>query len=340
MRPTRPVCHAGSRAAVQSVEGRYQLEPKRLYDHLANVKLEFDPGTGELYSNLGFGLLGHVLERAAGKPFDRLLQEMLCDPLHLERTAIQVNDKLRVATGYSSSNPRREEKHSYRERFASSGGLIASAADLAQFLSAQMKPGLFSSEMLAQLHTPSRLSDGSMARTALGWSIRSSESVGRILEKNGGRNNCSAWIGFAPEHGVGVAVVTNCGGPDVDPIGHWLLERSVPGGHKPVTKYGYAKVAPYTGVRWENDRPIVRVGDRWSPLVSIDGIPIDRIMEFAQKEFGDKARKRFAEDLVELLSKMGHEPEWEVTLGLEKKDGQVEHLKIRMTEENRDLVRN
>ena len=104
-------------------------------------------------------------------------------------------------------------------------------------------------------------------------------------------------------------------------------------------KDGYAKVAPYTGVRWENDRPIVRVRDKWSPLVSIDGLPIDRIMEFAQKEFGDKARKRFAEDLVELLSKMGHEPKWEVTLGLEKSDGQVEQLKIRMTEENRDLIR-
>ena len=42
--------------------------------------------------------------------------------------------------------------------------------------------------------------DGSMARTALAWSIRSNETAGRILEKNGGRNNCSAWIGFAPEH--------------------------------------------------------------------------------------------------------------------------------------------
>ena len=184
---------------VQSVEGRYQLEPKRLYEHLARVKLEFDPGTDELYSNLGFGLLGHVLERAAGEPFDRLLQEMLCDPLQLERTAIHANDKFRLATGYSSSSPRRERGHSYRERFASSGGLITSAPDLAQFLAAQMKPGLFSSEMLAQLHTPTKLSAGSMSRHTLGWSVRSNEFVGRILEKNGGRNKCSAWIGFAPD---------------------------------------------------------------------------------------------------------------------------------------------
>ena len=224
----------GVPGAVQSVDGRYQLEPKRLYDHLAGVKLESDPGTDELYSNLGFGLLGHALECAAGKPFDQLLQEMVCDPLQLERTGIHVNDKLRLATGYSSSSPRREREHSFRERFASSGGLIASAPDLAQFLAAQMKPGFFSSEMLEQLHTPTKLANGSMSRHTPGWSVRSNEFVGRILEKNGGRNNCSAWIGFSPDYRVGVAVLTNCGEPSVDPIGRWLLERSVPGGRRPV----------------------------------------------------------------------------------------------------------
>ncbi|MGV3755249.1 MAG: SoxR reducing system RseC family protein [Verrucomicrobiota bacterium] len=110
--------------------------------------------------------------------------------------------------------------------------------------------------------------------------------------------------------------------------------------HQPVTKYGgYAKVAPYTGVRWENDRPIVQVQGRWSPLVSIDGIPAKGIMEFARLQFGDLARKRFAEDLVELLSTMGHNPEWTVTLGLERENGQVEEVRIKMTAHNRKLVR-
>jgi hypothetical protein len=62
-------------------------------------------------------------------------------------------------------------------------------------------------------------------------------------------------------------------------------------------------------------------------------------MEFATIEYGDKARKRFAEDLVEVLSKMGHEPDWEVTLGLETQNGQVEQLQTLMTEHNRALVR-
>ncbi len=327
----------GVAGPVQSVEGRYQLEPQRLYDHLAKAKLQFDPGADELYSNLGFGLLGHALELAAGKPFDLLLQETICDPLQLEHTAINENDKLRIATGYSSFNPRWEEKHSYRERLAGSGGLITSAADLAKFLSAQLKPGFFTTEMLEELHTPAKLANGSNADTALGWNLNFSSS--RIIEKNGGRNNCSAWIGFSRDHGIGIAVLANCGEPGVDPIGRWLLERTVPGGRKPVMSHGYAKVTPYTGVRWKNDRPIVQVNGRWADLVSINGIPIERIMEFAQREFRDKARKRFAEDLVYLLSLMGHDPDWEVTLGLKTASGQVEHLKVRMTEENRRLSR-
>ena len=326
---------------VQSVEGRYELEPERLYRLLPSIKLEFDPGTDDLYSNLGFGLLGHTLELAAGKPLNELLQELLCDPLKLERTAFHVDDQLPVATGYSSS-PQLPESHPYRWRLAGSGGLVTSTGDLAKFLAAHMKPGLFTSDMLAQVHAPTRLVNGSEIHRAAGWSIHDNNPAGRTLSKNGGRSNCSAWIGFVPEHGVGVAVITNVGEPDVDPIGRWLLERSVPGGYKLATKHGFAKVAPFTGVRWENDRPnvpIVQVQGRWSPLVSIDGLPIDRIMKFAQNEFGQLARKRFAEDLVELLSKMGHEPGWEVTLGLEANDGTVEHHQVAMTEHNRELVR-
>ena len=36
---------------------------------------------------------------------------------------------------------------------------------------------------------------------------------------------------------------------------------------------------------------------------------------------------------------MGRDPQWEVTLGLKTSDGPVEHVKIRMTEENRNLLR-
>jgi hypothetical protein len=45
-------------------------------------------------------------------------------------------------------------------------------------------------------------------------------------------------------------------------------------------------------------------------------------MDFARQQSGDKTRERFAEDLVELSSKMGHERRWEVALGLETMSGE------------------
>ncbi|MBL6764245.1 MAG: beta-lactamase family protein [Verrucomicrobiae bacterium] len=328
----------GVPGSVQSVEGRYALEPQRLYHLLAGVKLEFLPGEGERYSNLGFGLLGHALERAAKKPLNQLLQELLCGPLQLERTAYHVDEDLPVATGYTTP-VQLPETHSYRERLAGSGGLVTSAGDLAKFLAAQMQPGVFTSNMLSQFHIATRLKDGLPAGRSLGWRIDSAIPGGVILSKNGGRKNCSAWIGFSPDHDIGVAVVANIGGPEVDPIGYWLLGRAIPGGRaKPATANGAAKVAPYSGVRWENNRPVVEVQGRWSPLASIDAIPVERILEFAEKEYRSVARKRFAEDLPEVLLAMGHQPEWEVTLGLEI-DGQVRRVKVEMTKENRDRVR-
>ncbi|MEM8913006.1 MAG: serine hydrolase domain-containing protein [Planctomycetota bacterium] len=212
---------------VQTIEGWYQLEPQRLYDHLARVELESEPGSRESYSNLGFGLLGHALELAAEQRLDRLMLELVCQPLGLERTEIQSDGTVRPATGYDH---RRHSisQHSFQQRLAGSGGLVTSVEDLAKLLAAQMEPGVLTGEMLGQLHDASRLSDGTAAGTALGWSVRTRDSIGRVLKKNGGRRNCSAWIGFSPEHKVGVAVVTNCGGPDVDPIGYELLERAIP----------------------------------------------------------------------------------------------------------------
>ncbi len=44
-----------------------------LYKGLAKTKLVFKPGTSWQYSNYGFGVLGHALERTAGRPYEELL---------------------------------------------------------------------------------------------------------------------------------------------------------------------------------------------------------------------------------------------------------------------------
>ena len=76
----------------------------------------------------------------------------------------------------------------------------------------------------------------------------------------------------------------------------------------------YPKRAPFTAVRWEGSKPVVKIGDEWFTLVSLDGIPAEDIVSFSRWTYVDKWRMRFEEDLVEVLTRMGHEPKDTVRL--------------------------
>jgi CubicO group peptidase (beta-lactamase class C family) len=64
----------------------YRVE--QLYAFLSNHALRFDPGTHYEYSNLGFGLLGHVLALQANASYEDLVVSRICAPLGLEDTRI------------------------------------------------------------------------------------------------------------------------------------------------------------------------------------------------------------------------------------------------------------
>jgi CubicO group peptidase (beta-lactamase class C family) len=227
------------------------------------------------------------------------------------------------------------------DNLAGCGGIRSTGGDMLRYLKANM--GRLPSPLGGAIRrSHEKLYEEYPWRSmGMNWIRSKDDSIGQtVIWHNGGTGGYRSYLGFTEDGQFGVVVLSNTT-HDVDDLGLKILaalSRKC-GDLKPVTEDGYAKVAPFSGVRWENNRPIVRVEDRWAPLVSIDELPIDRVLEFSQKEFDDKARKRFAEDLVELLAKMGHEPQWEVTLGLDTSDGQVEHVKVMMTEENRDQVR-
>jgi CubicO group peptidase (beta-lactamase class C family) len=48
---------------------------KELHDYLRRAKPDNSPGKKSSYSNLGAGLLGHILELRAGVPYEQLLRD-------------------------------------------------------------------------------------------------------------------------------------------------------------------------------------------------------------------------------------------------------------------------
>src|SRR3954447_1522126 len=64
-----------------------QYDDKALFEYLASAKLQGKPPCAVDYSNLGFGILGTVLERAYGKPWAALVAEKITGPLGMSDTA-------------------------------------------------------------------------------------------------------------------------------------------------------------------------------------------------------------------------------------------------------------
>lgn len=102
----------------------------------------------------------------------------------------------------------------------------------------------------------------------------------------------------------------------------------------------YPKLAPFSGLRWNGDEPVVEVSGTWIALDSIAGTPAREIVEFCKKTWPEKWRQRFGEDLVEAMSLMGKAPGESVDLkGRESSTGKERVFPaVAMTRENRQAI--
>ena len=102
----------------------------------------------------------------------------------------------------------------------------------------------------------------------------------------------------------------------------------------------FPKLSPFTQVSCHDDNAVVVFSGRRYELISIDGLPAVQILDFCHKTFAARWEKRFAEDLVEVLSGMGKVVDSSVNLVLKDLDTDkvIEVSDAPMTAENRRSV--
>jgi len=195
------------------------------------------------YSNVGYGLLGYIAERVAGKPFTALTRERILAPLGMEDTDWMLSEidpgrhavlyecvpETAVGESLRSDMNRtlwRDELEGagkqgelrplclYGHPSFPDGFLRSSAADLARFLLAMTGGGaLDERRILASATLDTMLDDHHFGR-ALCWN--STTLGGRsdtFWYHNGSDPGVMTMLGFRPADGTGIAVLANCGDP-------------------------------------------------------------------------------------------------------------------------------
>jgi CubicO group peptidase (beta-lactamase class C family) len=189
---------------------RNPYAPAKFVDEFfAKLDLLFEPGTKFSYSNSGFFLLGVILEKVTGQPYERLLRERIFLPLAM-------ND-----SGYDSTQPLLSKRAAgYDKRFDGSyantayldmtqpfaaGSLYSTVEDLYRWDQALYADTVLSAKSKERMFTPG-LSD-----YGYGWTITKKGGV-TTIEHGGGINGFNTFITRNPDSKRLTVLLNNTGG--------------------------------------------------------------------------------------------------------------------------------
>src|SRR5580692_10625869 len=165
-----------------------------LYQFLSGYTLPRDPGSESEYSNLGGGLLGHLLAYRAGTNYESLIGTRITRPLSMPDTGITLSSsmKQRMATGHNAMLAPAATWDF--PTLAGAGALRSSANDMLTFLGAfrGFKETPLAPAMKATLEV--RRSLGKV-NIGLGWFIFQTDGR-EIAMHDGGTGGFCSWAGF------------------------------------------------------------------------------------------------------------------------------------------------
>lgn len=182
-----------------------------------------EPGKQRIYSHAGYVLLQLALERRYGVPIGELIENRILKPLGMNSTLLPergpdnhsiLRPELmqRVVQGYLYNGipiGAPGDQQSYFN-FAGTEQMFSSARDLAIFLDACFGAGAADPQLLEALQMTQRemIRVSQELGQAMAWEIVYVDGI-TIVDKPGGLNNASAYIGFVPARKVGVVLLAN-----------------------------------------------------------------------------------------------------------------------------------
>jgi CubicO group peptidase (beta-lactamase class C family) len=176
------------------------------------------------YSNLGYVVASLVIERVTGKPWQKVLDDLIFEPLGMHHTSAYMSEASRwpMATPYHVNRKGDVELVQLRKDdrlMHAAGGIVTSPADLARWLEANISRsgggiprGAF--EEAQKTQTAATADRGGFKARGYGFGWYQADYKGeKALFHQGGYEGWSSAFSFLPERKIGVGIMTNASGP-------------------------------------------------------------------------------------------------------------------------------
>lgn len=182
----------------------------RLLAFLDRYQLPRDIGSQWEYSNLGVGLLGYLLGRAAGSDYKTLVRERITAPLGMDDTMIGLSPPYaaRLAVPHDAYMQRVRPWDLWGV-LAGAGGLRSSAEDMLAFGTAVLDPNSPIAPAVKTTLAVRAPGEAPAVEQALGWQVARPEPGREVLLHGGETGGFRATLGLEPARGHAVIVFAN-----------------------------------------------------------------------------------------------------------------------------------
>jgi CubicO group peptidase (beta-lactamase class C family) len=179
---------------------------------------------GFKYDNLGYVVASVILERVTGKPWQKVLDELVFTPLKMDRTTAYMSEaqKTTMAKPYF---PNRKGEFvvldfgKTDQMMHAAGGTVTTADDLAKWLIANVRKeggGIprAAFEEVQKMQAPVVTERGEFKSSGYGFGWYQADYKGeRALFHGGGYEGWNTLFSFLPDRKIGVGIMTNSSGP-------------------------------------------------------------------------------------------------------------------------------
>jgi CubicO group peptidase (beta-lactamase class C family) len=199
----------------------------------AGVPFSNAPGVAYEYSNLGFALLGRIVQNVTGQRYAQYIRAQVLQPLGMTSTTMEARDVpgARLVHGYRVQDDRWLEEAALPDgAFGAMGGMLTSAADLSRWVALMLdawpprddaespvlrRASLREMQQVGRMRatTAARASNGDLSLNAGGYGyglgVTQTCRFGHVVAHSGGLPGYGSLMRWLPEYGVGIIALGN-----------------------------------------------------------------------------------------------------------------------------------
>jgi CubicO group peptidase (beta-lactamase class C family) len=184
------------------------------------IEVRWPPGTRMAYSNPGYGVVGYLIEKVTGRPYDQYIRDAILRPLGMKTADFPFTgaNKALLATGYAGNPPRSVGYPQIYLRPA--GDLKASAGELAKLVQFFLRRGIAGDTQLVKQDSIARMEASETTSAArnglrLGYGLANYTDVADGVVTHGHDGGIDGFISayrYMPEQNWGYVVLLNSSG--------------------------------------------------------------------------------------------------------------------------------